>query len=59
MSVPYIVGSHEKVAEHLDSLAQYGIGGVSLSFPDFENDVPDFIANVMPKLTCRKKKAVS
>ncbi|MFB2552334.1 LLM class flavin-dependent oxidoreductase [Ensifer soli] len=59
MSVPYIVGSHEAIARHLDSLAEYGVGGVSLCFPDFENDVPDFIANVMPRLTCRERPAAA
>ena len=59
MSVPYIVGSHEKVARHLDALADYGIGGVSMSFPDFENDVPDFIENIMPKLKCRNARAAT
>lgn len=53
MSVPYIVGSHETVARHLDKLAEHGLGGVALTFPDFANDLPDFIENVMPKMTSR------
>jgi pyrimidine oxygenase len=59
MSVPYIVGSYEKVARHLDALAANGVGGVCLSFPDFAADVPKFIANVMPRLTSRSKPAVT
>ncbi|MFK0334341.1 LLM class flavin-dependent oxidoreductase [Rhizobium sp. NPDC090275] len=58
MSVPYIVGSHEKIAAHLDSLAQYGVGGVALCFPDFEKDVPDFIANVLPRMASRQNAMI-
>lgn len=55
MSVPYIVGSYQKVADHLDALAANGIKGVCLSFPDFATDLPDFIANVMPLLKSRAR----
>jgi len=55
MSVPYIVGSYQKVASHLDALAAHGVGGVSLTFPDFATDVPKFIAHVMPLMTARTK----
>ncbi|WP_377296938.1 LLM class flavin-dependent oxidoreductase [Rhizobium sp. SGZ-381] len=55
MSVPYIVGSYEKVAAHLDALAVNGITGVCLAFPDFASDVPDFIANVMPLMKSRQR----
>lgn len=54
MSVPYIVGSYEKVAAHLDALAANGLKGVCLAFPDFATDVRDFIANVMPRMTSRR-----
>lgn len=57
MSVPYIVGSYQKIAEHLDALASYGVGGVCLTFPDFSTDVPDFIANVMPLMKSRQRGA--
>lgn len=55
MSVPYIVGSYQRVAEHLDALAANGLKGVCLAFPDFATDVPDFIANVMPRMASRRK----
>lgn len=54
MSIPYIVGSYSKVAAYLDTLAAQGLHGVCLTFPDFATDVPDFIANVMPKMTSRR-----
>lgn len=53
MSIPYIVGSYAKVAAYLDSLAEQGLHGVCLTFPDFATDVPDFIANVMPLMKSR------
>lgn len=56
MSVPYIVGSYQKVADYLDALADNGIHGVCLTFPDFGSDVPDFIANVMPLMSSRQQK---
>lgn len=57
MSVPYIVGSYQTVASHLDALAENGITGVCLAFPDFATDVPDFIDNVMPLIRSRQKAA--
>lgn len=53
MSIPCIVGSYDKVAGYLDKLAQEGLHGVCLTFPDFSTDVPDFIANVMPRMKSR------
>lgn len=57
MSIPYVVGSHAKVAAHLDALAAQGLHGVCLSFPHFATDVPDFIANVMPLMASRQAAA--
>ncbi|MES2666141.1 MAG: LLM class flavin-dependent oxidoreductase [Pseudomonadota bacterium] len=57
MSIPCIAASYEKVAAYLDSLAEQGLYGVCLTFPDFASDVPDFIANVMPLMKSRPAKA--
>lgn len=54
MSVPFIAGSYQTVADHLDALAANGVAGVCLSFPDFESDTPEFIKNVMPLIKCRQ-----
>lgn len=53
MSIPCIAASYDKVAAYLDHLADEGLHGVCLTFPDFATDVPDFIANVMPRLKSR------
>lgn len=53
MSIPCIAASYDKVAAYLDQLADQGLHGVCLTFPDFQTDVPDFIANVMPRMRSR------
>lgn len=53
MSIPCIAASYDKVAAYLDRLAEQGLHGVCLTFPDFATDVPDFIANVMPRMQSR------
>lgn len=53
MSIPCIAASYDKVAAYIDRLAEEGLHGVCLTFPDFATDVPDFIANVMPRLKSR------
>jgi pyrimidine oxygenase len=53
MSIPVVAASYQGVADHLDSLAEKGVRGVCLTFPDFATDVPDFIANVMPRMKSR------
>ncbi|MCY1384670.1 hypothetical protein D9M69_729580 [compost metagenome] len=57
MSVPCVTGSYATVAAYIDKLAEHGIHGVCMAFPDFANDVPDFIENVMPLLKCRDPQA--
>ena len=54
MSIPCIAASYDKVAAYLDQLAEQGLHGVCLTFPDFATDVPDFIANVMPRMAARR-----
>ncbi len=53
MSVPYIAASYDVVAAHLDQLAENGIRGVAVTMPDFENDAPTFIENVVPRMKSR------
>jgi pyrimidine oxygenase len=53
MSIPCVAASYDKVAAYLDQLAEQGLRGVCLTFPDFASDVPDFIANVMPRMRSR------
>ncbi|SNR53385.1 LLM class flavin-dependent oxidoreductase [Puniceibacterium sediminis] len=53
MSIPHVVGSYQQVAEHLDKLAEQGVSGACLAFPDFAADVPKFCENVMPLMTSR------
>lgn len=53
MSIPCIAASYDKVAAYLDRLSDEGLHGVCLTFPDFATDVPDFIANVMPRMKSR------
>lgn len=53
MSIPCIAASYDNVASYLDRLAAQGVHGVCLTFPDFATDVPEFIGNVMPRMTSR------
>ncbi|MBJ3776299.1 LLM class flavin-dependent oxidoreductase [Acuticoccus mangrovi] len=51
MGFHLVVGSHATVAAHLDALADTGVTGACLVFPDFAPDLDDFIDNVVPRLT--------
>lgn len=53
MGFPYIVSSFEGVARRLDAIAEAGITGVSLMFPDYQRDLGRFIAEVMPRMRSR------
>ncbi len=53
MGFPFIVSSFEGVAERLDAIADAGVTGVSLMFPDYERDLRRFIAHVAPKMKSR------
>lgn len=57
MSIPYIVGSYETVAKHLDRVAAQGVRGVCLSFPDFSTEVKIFADEVLPHMSCRDAEA--
>jgi pyrimidine oxygenase len=54
MSVPSVASSYEGVAAHLDMLADAGLAGVCLSFPDFSTDVPLFIERIQPLMASRR-----
>ena len=57
MSIPYVVGSYAKVAQHLDDLAARGVRGVCLTFPDFSTEVAIFAEKVLPLMNSRKVSA--
>lgn len=57
MSIPCVAASYDKVAAHLDALAEKGIHGACLTFPDFSTDVKDFVENVMPRMKSRRNQA--
>jgi alkanesulfonate monooxygenase SsuD/methylene tetrahydromethanopterin reductase-like flavin-dependent oxidoreductase (luciferase family) len=46
---PY-VGTPDKIADELASLARAGLRGVALSFVNYLNDLPYFCAEVLPRL---------
>lgn len=48
MGLHLVCGSYETVAAHMDALAERGVKGVCLSFPDYMADLPRFIAKVLP-----------
>lgn len=54
MGFPFIISSFEGVAERLDQIADAGVTGVSLMFPDYERDLRRFIENVVPRMKSRK-----
>lgn len=54
MGFPFIISSFEGVAERLDAIADAGVTGVSLMFPDYERDLGRFIEHVVPKMRCRR-----
>ena len=53
MGFPFITASYENVAARIDAIADAGVAGVCLMFPDFEKDLQAFIDHVLPKLNCR------
>ncbi len=58
MGFPFITSSYAGVAERIDAVAEAGISGVCLTFPDFERDLVAFIEQVLPKLKSRPLPAV-
>lgn len=48
MGLHLIAGSYETVAAHMDALADKGVRGVCLAFPDYLADMPRFIDKVLP-----------
>jgi pyrimidine oxygenase len=55
--MPYVAGSYDEVAAHLDAVAGAGIRGACLVFPDFEPDLARFIAHVAPRMRSRATPA--
>ncbi|MCB1741999.1 MAG: LLM class flavin-dependent oxidoreductase [Gammaproteobacteria bacterium] len=54
MGFPFITASFENVARRIDAIAEAGVAGVCLMFPDFERDLGAFIEQVLPRLDCRR-----
>ena len=48
LGVHLIAGSYQTVAAHMDALADGGLRGVCLAFPDYIADLPRFIDKVLP-----------
>ena len=53
MGFPFVTASHADVARRLDAIADAGVAGVCLAFPDFLPDLEAFIAEVMPRMRSR------
>lgn len=53
MGFPFVISSFAGVAAHLDAIADAGVTGVSLMFPDYQRDLERFIAHVMPRMNSR------
>ena len=55
MGLPTLVGGRETVARYLDRIAfEAGVAACMFAFPDFEADLDDFIATILPRLECRQ-----
>lgn len=59
MGLHLIAGSYDTVAKHMDALAERGVKGVCLSFPDYLADLPRFIEHVLPKCESYKPDTLS
>jgi pyrimidine oxygenase len=56
MGVTSVIGSYERVAAYFDHLSQLGIRGAVIFFPDWNNDVRKFGANVIPLVRARLRQ---
>jgi pyrimidine oxygenase len=56
MGVTSVIGSYERVADYFDDLSRLGIRGAAMFFPDWENDVRKFGANVIPLMRARLRQ---
>lgn len=55
MGLPTLVGSHDTVARYLDRIYfEARVSASMFAFPDFERDIDEFAANVLPRLESRK-----
>jgi pyrimidine oxygenase len=55
MGLPTLVGSHQTVANYLDRMYyEAGVAACMFAFPDFNHDLDDFIANILPLMESRK-----
>lgn len=59
MGFPFIVSSFEGVAERLDQIADAGVNGVALMFPDYQRDLGRFITHVVPQMRSRAVNATN
>lgn len=55
MGFPFIISSFDGVAERLDAIADAGVTGVSLMFPDYQRDLARFIEHVVPRMKSRRR----
>jgi pyrimidine oxygenase len=53
MGFPFVTASYADVARRLDEIADAGVAGVCLMFPDFVPDLEAFIAEVLPRMRSR------
>ena len=56
MGVTSVIGSYERVADYFDDLSRLGTRGAAMFFPDWENDVRKFGANVIPLMRARLRQ---
>ena len=59
MGMPLVTASYAHVAARLDELANTGLTGVCLVFPDFEADLARFIQFVMPLMRSRHETSLA
>ncbi len=53
MGIPVVYGSHKRVAEKLDQMAEEtGIDGAMFSFPNYLAGIRNFGTKILPHLTC-------
>ncbi|MEZ5855005.1 MAG: LLM class flavin-dependent oxidoreductase [Hyphomicrobiaceae bacterium] len=57
MGFPFVTASYDNVARHLDAIADQGVAGVCLMFPDYVPDLEAFITHVLPQLASRRPRA--
>ena len=55
MGLPTLVGSHQTIAKYLDRIYDEAkVAACMFAFPDFDQDIDDFGAHILPKLASRR-----